>query len=200
MNSLKVKVLRDGAVVPSKDSGNSGYDLYGIFDPSSILVLYPGDSHLFDTGLAIEIPVGYGFLVGNRGSRGSKGLVYGAHVVDAIYRGEVFVDLHNISNNIMVFTDMKMDEFKQYLVNLEVSEEVEVYNSDPLQELRFMLLNSDVAMDVYGAVFDDAITLVETSKAIAQGMIVPTMDWPVEVVDELSETSRGDGKLGSSGK
>jgi dUTP pyrophosphatase len=58
----------------------------------------PGDSVILETGLKFEIPHGYMIQVCNRGSMGAKkSLVFGAHIVDSGYDGEVFINLHNIS-------------------------------------------------------------------------------------------------------
>lgn len=55
---------------------------------------------LIPTGLRFEIPKGTYLEVANRGSVASKqGLVYGAHIIDEDYRGEVFINLINTTNN-----------------------------------------------------------------------------------------------------
>ena len=46
----------------------------------------------------------------------------------------------------------------------------------------------------------EEVILYPQSKAIAQGLILPSLHFEVEVVDSLSESLRGDGKIGSSGK
>jgi len=43
-------------------------------------------------------------------------------------------------------------------------------------------------------------TWYDIEKAIAQAVIIKNENWDVEKVDELSETDRGEGKLGSSEK
>jgi len=57
----------------------------------------PGESKILSTGLKFGIPHGYMLQIMNRSSIAAKrSLVVGAHVVDAGYNGEVFINLHNI--------------------------------------------------------------------------------------------------------
>lgn len=63
--------------------------------------LAPGGNMLFETGLKFGIPHGYALMVCNRsGMAAKKSLVYGAHLIDSGYDGEVFIDLHNIGTEI----------------------------------------------------------------------------------------------------
>ena len=71
-------------------------------DPEiSVTKLETGENRLLSTGLKFGIPHGYMLQVCNRSSMGAKrSLVVGAHIVDSGYDGEVFIDLHNIGENI----------------------------------------------------------------------------------------------------
>ena len=52
---------------------------------------------LLPTGIKVALPHGYVLEIKNRGGMASKkGLIVGAHVVDAGYEGEIFIDLHNV--------------------------------------------------------------------------------------------------------
>ena len=63
------------------------------------LNLQPGEGHIFPTGLIFEIPTGYMIQVCNKGGiAAKKNLIYGAHIVDAGFGGELFINLHNIGN------------------------------------------------------------------------------------------------------
>ncbi len=103
---MKVKYKKNDkrAVVPTKDDGDNAYDLYPVLD-DDIIIVKPGESYKFDTKIAIELPKGYAMFICNRGSRGSLGLVYGAHVIDESYRGNIVLDLHNISNKPILVSD-----------------------------------------------------------------------------------------------
>ena len=63
------------------------------------LVISPGESMIFPTGLKFGIPHGYMLQIMNRsGNAAKKQLMVGACVVDSGYDGEVFVNLHNIGS------------------------------------------------------------------------------------------------------
>lgn len=94
------KKLNDRAKMPSYGSPYSaGADLYSTEDEVS---LAPGESYLFHTGIAMEIPVGYvGLVYARSGLAAKKGLAPAnkVGVIDADYRGEIMVCLHNHSGS-----------------------------------------------------------------------------------------------------
>ena len=183
---LKVKRLDTRAIIPSKEEENSGYDLYPVFNEDYVLIPV-GGNHLFNTGLAVQLPKGFGFVIANRSGNGSKGAVYGAHIVDSGYRGEVFLDVHNISGKTIIVSDLSYEEMKK-------REMEKIENSkNTVASLLSM---------VFPYIFpkkDDVIILLK-SKALVQAMILPTFHFPVREVDELDESIRGEGSRGSSGK
>ena len=63
------------------------------------LMLAPGNSKLFDTGVAVKIPEGFVGLIFNRSSQGKQGikLANSVGVIDADYRGNLKVLLENHS-------------------------------------------------------------------------------------------------------
>ena len=97
--NLNIKKLNESAVVPTYGSEYSaGADLYACIDEE--VVIQPGETKLIKTGLAFEIPVGYaGLIYARSGLASKKGLAPAnkVGVVDADYRGEVMVALHNHS-------------------------------------------------------------------------------------------------------
>ena len=101
---MKVKVnfkkLDERAVMPTYGSKfSAGADLYCVLDED--VNLAPGETKLIHTGLAMEIPEGYGgFIFARSGLASKKGLAPAnkVGVVDADYRGEIMVALHNHSN------------------------------------------------------------------------------------------------------
>lgn len=66
------------------------------------LEIYPGETKLVDTGVAVKIPQGFGGFVFNRSGQGSKGimLLNGVGVIDSDYRGNIKIPLKNISENV----------------------------------------------------------------------------------------------------
>ena len=98
--NVPIKKLDPEAVIPTYGSAYAaGADLYAcIKEPVTIA---PGETMLIKTGLAMEIPVGYaGLIYARSGLASKKGLAPAnkVGVVDADYRGEVMVALHNHSN------------------------------------------------------------------------------------------------------
>ena len=63
--------------------------------------IYPGETKLVDSGVAVKIPQGFGGFVFNRSGQGSKGimLLNGVGVIDSDYRGNIKILLKNISDN-----------------------------------------------------------------------------------------------------
>ncbi len=99
MPIISVKKLDERAVLPTYGSAYSaGADLYAVLDED--LTIAPGETKLVKTGLAMEIPEGYAGLIYARSGLASKRGLAPANkvgVVDADYRGEVMVALHNHS-------------------------------------------------------------------------------------------------------
>lgn len=97
---VKIKKLDERAVIPSYGTEfSAGADLYAVLDED--VVIKPGETVFIKTGLSMEIPVGYaGMIFARSGLACKKGLAPAnkVGVVDADYRGEVMVALHNHSN------------------------------------------------------------------------------------------------------
>ena len=94
---VRIKKLRENATVPTYGSEfAAGADLYAAVEES--VTIAPSETKLIPTGIAMEIPVGYaGFIYARSGLASKKGLAPAnkVGVVDADYRGEVMVALHN---------------------------------------------------------------------------------------------------------
>ena len=142
---ISIKKLDDRAVTPTYGSEYSaGADLYALTDGA--LEILPHETVFIHTGISVEIPEGYCGLVFARSSMGAKRGLAPANkvgVIDADYRGEVMVALHNHS---------------------------------------------------------EKPATVEPGERIAQLAIVPFLKAEFEESDELSDTVRGVGGFGSTGK
>ena len=99
MPVINVKKLDENAVLPTYGSEfSAGADLYALCDEE--IVIAPAETKLIRTGLSMEIPEGYAGLIYARSGLASKRGLAPANkvgVVDADYRGEVMVALHNHS-------------------------------------------------------------------------------------------------------
>ena len=162
---VRFKRLDERAVPPTKADGDNAYDLYPVFDEDAVVIL-PGFSNKFDTMLSMELPEGHAMFICNRGSRGSVGLVYGAHVIDESYRGSIILDLHNISTYPIIVSDLS---------------ETVLFMDPEIGNLKRTYRN---------------VTVIPKSKPLAQGAIIKTetVEW-VES-DELGDTERGSGSFG----
>lgn len=59
----------------------------------------PGKSVLIESGIKIEIPIGYCGIIMNKSSVATKlRLIVGAAVIDSGFEGEIKIDLHNIGD------------------------------------------------------------------------------------------------------
>ena len=94
---LRIKKLRDNAQIPTYGSEfAAGADMYAAIDEA--VTIEPNETKLIPTGLAFEIPEGYaGFVYARSGLASKRGLAPAnkVGVIDADYRGEVMVALHN---------------------------------------------------------------------------------------------------------
>ena len=94
---IRIKKLDEAARIPTYGSaGAAGADLYALLDKE--LTIGPGKTEMVHTGLQMEIPEGYAGLVYARSGLASKRHLAPANkvgVIDADYRGEIIVALHN---------------------------------------------------------------------------------------------------------
>lgn len=142
---VRIKKLDERAVLPTYGTEYSaGADLYALLDAA--IEIQPHETKFVKTGISIEIPEGYCGLIFARSSLGAKRGLAPANkvgVIDADYRGEIMVTLHNHS---------------------------------------------------------EVTATVEPDERIAQLAIVPFLKADFELADELSDTVRGAGGFGSTGK
>lgn len=142
---VNIKKLTETAILPERGSAYAaGYDLFA--DIKENIEIKPHETLLVPTGLAMEIPEGYwGGIFARSGLASKEGLrpANCVGVVDADYRGEVKVALHNDSENVRT---------------------------------------------------------VVVGQKVAQMVIVPFLSVEFDLVDELSDTVRGVGGFGSTGK
>ena len=142
---VKIKKLNENAIIPTYGTEYSaGADLYALLD--STVEIAPHETTFIHTGISVEIPEGYCGLIFARSSMGAKRGLAPANkvgVIDADYRGEIMVALHNHS---------------------------------------------------------EKIATVEPGERVAQLAIVPFLKAEFEEADDLTDTTRGAGGFGSTGK
>ena len=97
MESIRVKILREGAKLPTYGTAEAaGADLYACLEAP--VTIAPGGSAFLPTGIALEVPKGCAGLIYARSGMACKRALAPANkvgVVDSDYRGEITVVLYN---------------------------------------------------------------------------------------------------------
>ena len=97
MNNIPVKILRQGAMLPTYGSAEAaGADLYACLEKD--VTIAPGQTVFIPTGLAMAVPKGCAGLIYARSGMACKRGLAPANkvgVIDSDYRGEIIVALHN---------------------------------------------------------------------------------------------------------
>ena len=97
MTSIRVKILKEGAKLPTYGSVEAaGADLYACVDAP--VTVAPGETAFIPTGIALEVPKGCAGLIYARSGLACKRGLAPANkvgVVDSDYRGEILVALYN---------------------------------------------------------------------------------------------------------
>lgn len=90
---MKVKRLSSNAQLPQKaHSGDLGYDLFC----SEETIVWPRETKLVPTGVAIQFPDGYGAFLRDRSSVATKLQLFTvAGIIDNGYIGEIKIALYN---------------------------------------------------------------------------------------------------------
>lgn len=93
--NVNLKKLDERAVIPTRGSAEAaGVDLYAL----DTVTVPAGETVIVHTGIAIAIPSGYAGLIYARSGMATKRALAPANkvgVIDADYRGEIMVALHN---------------------------------------------------------------------------------------------------------
>jgi dUTP pyrophosphatase len=115
MEKIKVKKLNNDAKIPFRaTAGSAGADLCACLDADAVLA--PGERRLIPTGIAVEIPEGYGGFMFARSSLGKQGvgLANSVGVIDSDYRGELGMLL--VNHNSEPFTVKHGDRIAQLVI------------------------------------------------------------------------------------
>ena len=102
MVAVKVKRLFDSSILPEYATHGAGaMDLYAHLNRP--LRLIPDQTEAVPTGLAVELPEGYGMFIAPRSGLAIKHNIIVLNtpgLVDADYRGEIKVVLKNVGNDV----------------------------------------------------------------------------------------------------
>ena len=143
---LKVKKVRDNAVLPTRGSEKAaGVDLYACLDKSYIKIV-PNEVRIIPTGIACDFPEGYFGEVVVRSSVGAKR-------------------------------------------KLRLSNQIGIIDNDYKGEIMLAIYNGG-----------EAPALIEQGERLAQMVLLPYTLYNIVETDTLSETERGEGGFGSTGR
>ena len=194
--NVKVKKLVDDAVIPFRATpGSAGMDITAVsyeYDQEK-------DVHIYHTGLAFELPVGYVMYIFPRSSnrKTDSYLPNSVGILDSDYRGELLVCFKNRMNTLLTIKMLKN------VCEVIDEADMERYN---LQDCLHEILN-DVEYPNYAssiAVEDFADDLREApyrvGDRVAQIVITKYPEVSFEEVKELSDTERGEGGFGHTDK
>ncbi len=173
--SLAVDAKQPTRAHPS-DAGN---DLYA----SESVVIAPGATVKVKTGVSIGLQRGTKAIVHDRSSMGSKGLHVFGGVVDADYRGEISVVLHN-SNTWLTPSGVFDILNKTCSAYNLIMKKHNIFN-EILEELQLR--------------YSKASYQVQKGDKIAQ-LVVSSVEEVEWVAGDLTKTERSDKGFGSSGK
>ena len=127
---MKVKRLSDKALPPQKaHAGDLGYDLFA----SEATAIFPGETKVVKTGIAIQFPAGYGGFIKDRSSVATKkGLFTVAGVIDNGYIGEICIAIYNGTDSLAkVALGEKIAQLVLIpTVNFEIEEADELVSAD----------------------------------------------------------------------
>jgi len=130
---IKVKKLDENATLPTRAyDGDLGYDLYALHELGPIDRSHRNDINRkilikIPTGIAIQMPKGWGCFIKERSSLGSKGHEVRAGVVDNGYQGDIMVVVeYQLDFNNPVFHIQKGQKIAQFvpipIPNFEIME------------------------------------------------------------------------------
>lgn len=98
--------VREGAKIPERGSKfSAGRDIAACIPDLERVIIHPGETVKIPSGLAVKIPDGYfGGVFARSGLSTKQGLrpATAVSVIDSDYVGEIFIPIHNDSNEIRV--------------------------------------------------------------------------------------------------
>lgn len=194
--TVKIKKLHPDAVIPSySHNGDVGMDMTAI----SVEYDVDNDMYIYHTGLAFESDFNIGQFLFLRSSNCKTNAYLCNHVGiadSAIYRGEIQFRMKNRESVEMIANKEAM---KQFIFSLNMTSRM-----DPNMKLQKHI---ELATDIFKQVEDDVkeraknleFAPYKVGDRIGQMVFLnyPTVN--LEVVEDLSNSERGEGGFGSTG-
>ena len=98
VTTIKFAKLLDTATIPTGREEDLGVDFYYQDKSACIVTLPPHKVVKLSTGIIMAMDEGYGMILKERSSLGSKGIALRAGVIDSGYRGEIMICLENTTD------------------------------------------------------------------------------------------------------
>jgi len=176
--NVKIKRLSEDAVIPKyAHEWDAGVDLVAAED----VIIEPGETKIVPTGLAIALPPGYEAQIRPRsGITVKTKLRVQLGTIDCLYRGQIGIIVDNTAQKEIWEIDLNKNEVI-YLENSFLKTVDGGSIKDDWQE------------------FPEGTYVIKKGDRLAQMVINQVEQAQFAVVDELDETSRGDGGYGSTG-
>jgi dUTP pyrophosphatase len=96
------KLISENKRLQNKDPSTFSYCTDTKGNGESYLIIDPYTNILIPSGIKVEIPYGYmGLFLNKSGVASKKEMIIGAQVIDTFYSGEVHIDLHNVSDEVV---------------------------------------------------------------------------------------------------
>lgn len=134
---MKITKVRDVKTPTRGTERSAGLDFYIPNDwdmPANLAGIYflaPGHSVLIPSGIVANIPKGYMLIAFNKsGIASKKKLLVGAQVCDEDYQGEIHINLHNVSNEIIQLS--RGEKIVQFVLVPVLYEDIVVVEIDNL--------------------------------------------------------------------
>lgn len=190
---VKIKKLVPEAVIPTyaKD-GDMGMDVTA----TSVEYDKKLDCFVYHTGLAFELPKGYGMLIFPRSSNRKTNSYMANHVgiLDSGYRGELLLCFKYKDSVPSIFSTIRSDKFIERIAN-----NVDIRDAKALAAALIKTTNDIVSDNLQLNDFMGNFAPYKVGDRIGQIVIVPYPTIKFEETDTLSESERGAGGHGSTG-
>lgn len=190
---VKIKKLIPEAVIPAyaKD-GDMGMDVTA----TSVEYDRKLDCFVYHTGLAFELPRGYGMLIFPRSSNRKTNSYMANHVgiLDSGYRGELLLCFKYKDSVRSIFSSLRSDKFIEKIAN-----KVDIKDAKALATALIKALNDIIGDDEALIKFMMNYAPYRVGDRIGQIIIVPYPTIEFEETDTLSESERGTGGHGHTG-
>ena len=190
---VKIKKLVPEAVIPAyaKD-GDMGMDVTA----TSVEYDRELDCFVYHTGLAFELPKGYGMLIFPRSSNRKTNSYMANHVgiLDSGYRGELLLCYKYKDSVLSILSSFRSDKFIERIANNLETQDVKRL-AMALIKTSNDIINDDLQLNDFMRNFAP----YKAGDRIGQIVIVPYPTIEFEETDTLSESERGAGGHGSTG-